>query len=173
MSLLASHAPDKVATRRRRLHRWFDAGVLFKGAEGVLEIVAGAWLAFDPTILQTVVFRLTAKELLHDPGDRVVATLRHLAEDLGSGRLTFATFYLIAHGVVKVVLAAGLLREKAWAFPVAIWTLLALAVYQLYRFSHTRSPLLPLLAAIDLGIVWLVWREGRVRAREPRRHPTG
>jgi uncharacterized membrane protein len=150
----------------RALHRWFDIGVLFKGGEGLLEIVCGAWLWFDPTILQTVVFRLTAKELLHDPDDAVVATLRHLAEEMGSGRHAFATFYLIAHGLVKVVLTVGLLRQKPWAFPVAVWTLGALAVYQLYRFTHTHSLLLPLLAAIDLAIVWLVWREGRLRAQE-------
>lgn len=169
MSLIASHAPRNAAVQRRRLQRWFDAGVLFKGAEGLLEIAAGIWLVFDPTILQTVLFRLTAKELLHDPEDRVVATLRHLADDLGTGRHSFATFYLLAHGLVKVVLAVGLLRERPWAFPVAMWTLCALAVYQLYRFTHTHAPLLPLLAAIDFFIVWLVWREGRVRARERQR----
>ncbi|HEY1329705.1 MAG TPA: DUF2127 domain-containing protein [Casimicrobiaceae bacterium] len=169
MSVTASHAPHRTVHRRQALRRWFDAGVLFKGAEGALEVVAGAWLWFDPTILQSVVFRLTAKELLHDPDDRVVATLRHLAEELGSGRHAFATFYLIAHGIVKVVLAAGLLTQKRWAFPVAIWTLGAFVVYQLYRFTHTHSPMLPLLAAIDLGIIWLVWREGRVRAHERRR----
>jgi uncharacterized membrane protein len=159
----------KVVRRRRALHRWFDAGVLLKGGDGLLEMVAGTWLAFDPTIVQTVVFRLTAKELLHDPDDRIAAALRHVAEELGSGRHAFATFYLVAHGLVKVVLAIGLLRQRPWAFPVATWTLGALAVYQLYRFTHTHSPLLPVLAAIDLVIVWLVWREGRVRAHERQR----
>jgi len=159
----------KFVDRRQALRGWFDAGVLFKGAEGFLEIVAGVWLGFDPAILQSVVFRLTAKELLHDPDDRIVATLRHLAEDLGSGRHTFATMYLIAHGLVKVVLAIGLLREKPWAFPVALWTLGAFVIYQLYRYTHTHSPMLPLLAAIDVVIMWLVWRESRVRAHE-RRH---
>jgi uncharacterized membrane protein len=165
----ATTRSDDLVRRRRSLRRWFDTGVLFKGAEGLLEIVAGAWLALDPAILQSVVFRLTAKELRHDPEDRLAATLRHLAEDLGTGRHTFATFYLAAHGLVKVVLAIGLLRGKPWAFPVAVWTLGGLAVYQLYRFTHTHSPLLPVLAAIDLVIVWLAWREGQMRAREAQR----
>jgi uncharacterized membrane protein len=65
--------------------------------------------------------------------------------------------------VVKVVLAGGLLSNKRWAYPFAIVALLALAGYQVYRFTHTHSPLLPVLSAIDAGIAWLVWREARVR----------
>jgi uncharacterized membrane protein len=155
------------------LHRWFDAGVLFKGAEGALEVVAGAWLAFDPTILHNLVFRFTAKELLHDPEDVVAGTLRQWVEDLGSGRQTFASMYLIAHGVVKLVLAIGLLRDKRWAFPAAIAAQLLLAAYELYRYGHTHAPLLPVVAALDMAIAWLVWREGKARSREHAAAPAG
>jgi uncharacterized membrane protein len=160
---LASRAPHTSARRRRALHRFFDVGVLFKGAEGLLEIVAGAWLAFDPDVLHMVIFRLTAKELLHDPEDRIAGALRQFAEDIGTGRHTFATVYLVAHGVVKVVLAAGLLRNKRWAFPFGIVVLLAFAVYQMYRFTHTHALVLPALSAVDVAIAWLVWREWRMR----------
>jgi len=163
---IASRAPHAGSPRRRRaLHRWFDVGVLFKGAEGLLEMIAGGWLAFDPDVLHLVIFRLTAKELLHDPDDRIANTLRGFAEELGSGRHTFAVVYLIAHGVVKVVLAVGLLRNQRWAYPFGIALLVAFAVYQVYRYTHTHAILLPLLSALDLAIAWLVWREWR--SREP------
>ena len=158
-AVIASRAPHASPRPRSFLHRWFDVGVLFKGAEGLLEMIAGTWLAFDPDALHNVVFRLTAKELLHDPEDRIAGFLRHFAEDLGSGRQTFAIIYLIAHGVVKVVLAGGLLTNKRWAYPLAIVVLLAFAIYQVYRFTHTHSMLLPVLSALDLAIAWLVWRE--------------
>ena len=167
VSVITTRATKSPGERERLLRRWFDIGVLFKGAEGLLEIVAGAWLRFDPTILQTLVFRLTAKELLHDPDDRIAGALRHFAEELGSGRTTFAVVYLIAHGVLKVVLAAALLRNQRWAYPFAQWVLVVFAVYQVYRFTHTHSVLLPVLAALDLAIAWLVWREGRARAQAP------
>jgi len=160
--VLASRAPHGAA-RRRTLRHWFDAGVLFKGAEGLFEIVAGVWLAFDPGVLHSLIFRLTAKELLHYPEDRIACALRHFAEELGTGRHTFATVYLVAHGVVKVALAAGLLRNQRWAFPFGIVTLLAFAGYQAYRFTHTHSLLLPVLSAVDVAIAWLVWREWRLR----------
>lgn len=164
---LASRAPHAPARGGRAMHRWFDVGVLFKGAEGLLEIIAGAWLAFDPQVLHMVVFRLTAKELLHDPDDRIAGLLRHFAEELGSGRQTFAVVYLMAHGVVKVVLAEGLLRNRRWAYPFGIVVLLAFAAYQLYRFTHTHGLALPVLSAIDVAIAWLVWREWRMREVTP------
>jgi uncharacterized membrane protein len=162
--LAATTPAARAARRRRELHRWFDVGVVFKGLEGLVEIVAGAWFAFDPTVLHTLIFRLTAKELLHDPQDRIAGFLRDMAEHLGSGRHTFAVVYLVAHGVVKVALAAGLLTNRRWAFPFALWTLVAFAVYQVYRYTHTHSIALPVLAAVDIAIAWLVWREGRARA---------
>jgi uncharacterized membrane protein len=155
-------APDAPG-RRQRLRRWFDAGALFKGAEGVLEIAASIGLALDPTFVESVVFRVTAKELLHDPHDRIAAALRHAVEQLGGEAHGFAVAYMLAHGMAKLILAIGLLRGKRWAFPLATAVLVLLAAYQLYRFTHTHSALLPVSAAIDLMVAWLVWREGRAR----------
>jgi uncharacterized membrane protein len=149
----------------RRLRRWFDIGAWFKGVEGAIEIVAGAWIALDHAALGTLLVRLAAKDLLHDPHDRIASTLRHLAHAL-DGNVSFPAIYLIAHGVVKVLLAIGLLRDYRAAYPLAIVTLGALAAYQLYRYTHTHAVMLPVLAALDLAIAWLVWREGRQRRLE-------
>jgi uncharacterized membrane protein len=154
--------PDAPA-RRQRLRRWFDAGALFKGAEGLLEMAASIGLALDPAFLESAVFRVTAKELLHDPQDRIAAALRHAAEQLGGEAHAFAVAYMLAHGMTKLILAIGLLRGKRWAFPLATAVLGLLAAYQLYRFTHTHSVLLPVSAAIDLMVAWLVWLEGRAR----------
>ena len=151
--------------RARRLRRWFDIGAWFKGIEGAIEVAAGTWLAVDPAAIGTLLVRLAAKELLHDPHDRIATSLRHFANVLDSGG-HFAAFYLIAHGVVKVVLAVGLLRDYRPAYPLAIATLGALSAYQVYRYTHTHAAILPALAAIDVAIAWLVWREGRQRALE-------
>jgi len=149
----------------RRLRRWFDIGAWFKGIEGAIEIVTGAWVALDPAALGTLLVRLAAKDLLHDPHDRIASTLRHLASAL-DGNVSFPAMYLIAHGVVKVLLAIGLLRDYKVAYPLAIVTLGALATYQLYRYTHTHAVVLPVLAAVDVAIAWLVWREGRQRRLE-------
>jgi uncharacterized membrane protein len=154
----------------RHLRRWFDVGAWFKGIEGAVEVVAGAWVALDPAAIGTLLVRLAAKELLHDPHDRIAGTLRDLAHGLDGGA-AFPSVYLVAHGIVKVVLAIGLLRDHRAAYPVAIVTLGALATYQLYRYTHTHAVLLPILAALDLAIAWLVWQEGRQRRLERKAHP--
>jgi uncharacterized membrane protein len=48
-------------------------------------------------------------------------------------------FYLLSHGLVKVLLVAGLLREKLWAYPASLIVLSAFIAYQTYRYSSTHS----------------------------------
>ncbi len=157
--------PTPPTQAARRLRRWFDLGAWFKGIEGGIEIAAGAWLALDPAAIESLLVRLAAKDLLHDPHDRIAAALRHLAADLDASA-SFPVVFLVAHGVVKVGLAVGLLRDIRAAYPLAVVTLGALAAYQLYRYAHTHSAVLPALAAIDLVIAWLVWREAGQRRLE-------
>ena len=59
--------------KARRLRRLFDVGAWFKGLEGAVEIAAGAWLALDPAAVESILFRLAAKDLLHDPHDRIAS----------------------------------------------------------------------------------------------------
>ena len=151
--------------KARRLRRLFDVGAWFKGLEGAVEIAAGAWLALDPAAVESILFRLAAKDLLHDPHDRIASALRHVAQGLDASA-SFPVVYLVAHGVIKVALAIGLLRDYRPAYPAAVVALGALASYQLYRFSHTHAVTLPVLSAIDLGIAWLVWREWGLRKLE-------
>ena len=71
----------------------------------------------------------------------------------------FASIYLIAHGVAKLFIAWGLIREKLWAFPTALVVFGLFIVYQLYRFAHTHSITLALLITIDVVVCYLIWRE--------------
>ena len=81
----------------------------------------------------------------------------------GRRRFLFVSVYLVAHGVIKIFLVAGLLRKKLWAYPTALWFLGIFILYQLYQFSHTHSLGLLALSAFDLFVASLVWREYRSR----------
>jgi uncharacterized membrane protein len=72
--------------------------------------------------------------------------------------------------LIKVVLVAGLLRERLWAYPVSILALAGFIAYQLYRYSYTQGLGLILLTLLDIIFVGLIlheWRELRrhLRAR--------
>lgn len=51
----------------------------------------------------------------------------------------FYAFYLVSHGVVKLFLVIGLLRNKLWAYPASLVVLGLFIAYQLYRFSYTHG----------------------------------
>ena len=149
-------------TSPQLVHRLFAPRVLIKGVDGVLETIGGFLFMFvSPKALNSLVVFFTAHELSEDPDDWFATTLRHAVHNLSSDSKLFVSAYLVAHGLVKVFLVAGLLRKKLWAYPAALWFLGIFLLYQLYRFSHTHSLGLLALSALDLFVASLVWLEYR------------
>jgi uncharacterized membrane protein len=153
-------------TAKKTLHRLFEVGIIIKGVDGVLEIIGGVLFLFvSPRALNSVVILLTAHELSEDRHDWIATWLRHAVENLSSDTKLFAGVYLLVHGLIKVFLVGGLLREKLWAYPTALGMLGAFILYQLYRLTHTHSLALLAFTVFDIVIVFLVWREYQTRRR--------
>jgi len=142
-------------------HRLFLASVWIKGVAGVAETIAGAIVPFIPRgALVTLVASFTAPELLEDPGDWWANFLGNAVQKFSVESQTFASAYLVIHGLIKVVLVAALLWGRGlWVYTASIWALVAFIAYQLYRFTHTHSIWLLLLTAVDLAVIYLIWRE--------------
>ena len=68
---------------------------------------------------------------------------------------------------MPITLAAGLttvlllMRRVAFAYPLGIVVFSGFIVTQLHRWSHTHSPVLLALSALDLVVIGLTWREWR------------
>ncbi len=77
------------------------------------------------------------------------------------GTQRFLALYLLGHGVVKLWLIVGLLRERLWYYPVALVVFALFIVYQLYRFSFTHSVWLLLISVVDVVVIGLTWHEYR------------
>jgi uncharacterized membrane protein len=149
-------------TRARIVSVLFRISVIAKGVDGALEVVGGALLVFlSPTRIHGIVRILTQHELSEDPRDVVARYLLHSTTHLEAGVKAFAAAYLLWHGLVKLVLIAGLLLERRWAYPAAISAFGAFLLYQLYRYSHTRSPGLLILSGLDVVVILLTWLEYR------------
>lgn len=150
----------------RRIHQLFRVGVVLKGLHAVIEIVGGAifyWVA-APTVLHWVNL-LTRAELTEDPRDFIATHLLSAAQHLSGATQSFYAFYLVSHGLIKVVLVAGLLREKLIAYPLSLIALAGFVAYQLYRYSYTHAFGLILLTIFDLIVLVLVWHEWRLLRR--------
>ncbi len=150
----------------RRIHQIFQISVLLKGAHALVECIGGLVLAFVSTSAITrLVNALTQEELIEDPNDFVAAQLLSLAQNFTVSTQRFYAFYLLSHGVIKVFLVIGLLRNKLWAYPVSLVVLGLFIVYQLYRFSYTHGFGLIVLTVFDVFVMGLIWREYRLVRR--------
>jgi uncharacterized membrane protein len=149
-----------------RIHRIFTISVLLKGAHALIECIGGLALALISTSAITeLVNALTQEELIEDPNDFVAAQLLTLAQNFTVSTQYFYAFYLLSHGVIKVFLVIGLLRNKLWAYPVSLVVLGLFIVYQLYRFSYTHGFGLIVLTVFDVFVMGLIWHEYRLVRR--------
>jgi uncharacterized membrane protein len=150
----------------RRIHQIFEISILLKGAHALIECIGGLVLSFVSTSAITrLVNALTQEELIEDPNDFVAARLLSLAQNFTVSTQRFYAFYLLSHGVIKVFLVIGLLRNKLWAYPVSLAVLGLFIVYQLYRFSYTHGFGLVVLTIFDVIVMGLIWHEYRLVRR--------
>jgi uncharacterized membrane protein len=152
------------AENEKKIHEAFEISIVLKGIHAVIEVVGGALLYLVPTdYLARIITNITQDELIQDSGDLIANYLLHVSQVMYAGGKTFAAWYLLSHGVIKVVLVIGLLRDKLWAYQASLVVLVVFIAYQLYRYSHTHSVGLLVLTVFDIVVIWLVSHEYRVK----------
>lgn len=143
-----------------RIHLIFVWSVLLKALNGVLEIIIGVAFLFT-SALAGLVQTLLRGELIEDPSDLVANTIQNFLPFLTHSQY-FIAVYLLSHGIIKIFLVVGLLRNKLWAYPAALIVFTLFIAYQLYRFTYTHSSWLILLTIFDLFVIWLTWHEYKI-----------
>ncbi len=150
----------------RVIHRIFEVSVLLKGAHALIECVGGVVLyAVNTATISTLVRLATQSELVEDPNDLVATYLLQAAQGLSLGSKQFYAFYLLSHGLVKLLLVIGLLRNRLWSYPASLVALALFIVYQLYRYSYTQALGLIVLTVFDIFVMALIWHEYRLVRR--------
>ena len=150
----------------RRIHQIFEISVLLKGGHALIECIGGLILVIMSTnAITSMVNVFTQEELIEDPNDFVATHLLSLAQNFTVSTQHFYAFYLLSHGLIKVLLVIGLLRNKLWAYPVSLVVLGLFIVYQLYRFSYTHGLGLIVLTVFDVMVMGLIWHEYRLVRR--------
>ena len=143
-------------------HFLFQLSLLCKAVFAAAEILAGIGAYF---VTQQFVFRLidrlTSLDVFQDPHDLIASYLYTSAQHFSVSTRNFTAAYLLSHGVVKLWLIVGLLRQKHWYYPLAIAVFGLFVAYQLYRFSLSHSPWLILITVVDLVVIALTWQEYR------------
>lgn len=157
------------SANERRVHQLFEIGVWLKGAHALVECLGGILLYIVTTdAIVSWVNRFTQDELIEDPNDFIAGHLARMAEGFSVESKQFYAFYLLSHGLIKLLLVIGLLRGKMWSYPASLAALGAFMVYQVYRYSYTHSPGLLVLTVFDAAVMALIWQEWRtVRRHRP------
>jgi uncharacterized membrane protein len=146
---------------RRILHRFFELGMLIKGVDGGLELVGGLLLVFlSPAAINRVVFFFVEGELKEDPTDLVANLLLHTTRSAIQVRVP-ASVFLIVHGIVKLVLVAGLATGRLWSYPAAFLVFAGFTVYQFYQLTQQYSLFLEAVTILDVVVILLIIAEYR------------
>lgn len=145
----------------KNIHQLFEIGIILKGVNALLEIALGALLLFVNVgdIIQTLI----DDALVDDPDNFIARHLQPLANNLTPGAEFYSAIYLMGHGIVKVFLVAGLMKNKSWAYPAALGVLSLFVMYQTVRILQHHSIPLMLLTVFDLALIWLIFHEYRER----------
>lgn len=142
------------------LDKFFEASVIVKGVEGVLETLAGFVVLFvGSQELATWAFQLAHHELVDDPNDFFANYILHTGQHLASGGTAFLVAYLLVHGIIKLVAVGSLLLNRLWGYPFSMITLGLFMLYQIYEISLGHSLLLVGLTLFDVFLMWLIYRE--------------
>jgi uncharacterized membrane protein len=145
-----------------KVHLVFEVSLWLKGLFAVSEIMAGIAVYFiSQQFLLSIVLWVTKDEFAEDPHDLIANFLLHTVQNLSVSAQSFTALYLLAHGVIKLWLIIGLLREKLWYYPVSLVVFALFIIYQLYRYTITHSVWLLLITALDMVVIALTWREYR------------
>ncbi len=129
----------------------------------MLETLGGILLLLvNPAEINHFARWLTQSELSSDPHDWLANHILKTAHSLTGKALIFGAIYLLAQGIVKIVLVWQVLHDRIWAYLALITVVGLFAIYQIYRLAWVKfSVSLFLLTVFDLLIIYLTQREYR------------
>jgi uncharacterized membrane protein len=141
----------------------FRISLYLKGLDGVFEAVGGIMLLLvSPAQINHWAIRLTRSELSEDPRDFLANHILKTAHSLTGKALVLGAVYLLAQGIVKVVLVWQVFNDRIWAYLALIAVVGLFAIYQVYRLAFVKFTIgLFLLTVFDLLIIYLTQREYR------------
>ena len=152
--------------KEKNIYKIFWVSLAFKGAQALLEVVAGIFLYFVTASSVSIFIQgLLETELTEDPGDKLFNYFYNTVQNFSNADKSFLVFYLLSHGLVKAILVGGIFKNKAWAYPSFILIQIFFIVYQISASIHRHALILTVITVFDMGILWLVWHEYKLKKK--------
>ncbi|WP_308159233.1 DUF2127 domain-containing protein [Curtobacterium sp. ISL-83] len=148
--------------RSRLIDVVFLIGIGLKAIDGVIEFVAGLLLlVLHPAQITAMARAATAEELREDPHDLISHLVLHGAATLSADAAVAASVFLLLHGIVKIGIVIALILGTQRLYPLAIIALIGFVVWQVVELVLHPGFGLAGLAAFDVVVIVLTWREWR------------
>lgn len=151
---------DKFFHPKDTLDNYFEIGLLLKLLDGAIQTLSGlALLVIRPQHISEWAHHLTASELAEDPHDFIATHIVHWANSFTKQAAIFAAIYLLAHGLIKVVLVIEVMRNHLWAYIALIVVTAGFIIYQVFHLVEKPSFGFILLTLLDAAVIYLTIRE--------------
>ncbi len=138
----------------------FYVSLAVKGIDGLIETVAGIFVWVTSLEgLKYFAAILTAKELLEDPGDIIANWTITWADNLSTDTKTFIVFFLLSHGLIKLILTILLYQNKRWAYPLSMALFSGAVIAQFIRLTSHFSATLTAITIIDILVIIIIWQK--------------
>jgi len=141
----------------KRIHEFFEIGVILKGLNALIEFVLGITLLF--VNVAGIVQDMVNDELVEDPDNFLARHLHPITSQFTPEAQFYSAIYLISHGIIKGALVFGLLKGYSWSYPAGLAVLALFVIYQCIQILIHFSIGLILLTIFDLVVMWLIWEE--------------
>ncbi len=152
----------------KNLHRFFDAGILIKAIDSVAEVILGLSLFFlNGQIILNMMGAIFGDEVNEPIFKAIWNFSAHSFAQISNNSQTFLSFIFISHGIIKLILVAGLLKNKLWIYPFAAIAFSGFALYQGYQIFYQPSLLLEALTVLDILFIALIVHEYRYQKKYP------
>ena len=153
-------------------HLAYLVTIAIKGIDGAIETILGLviWVS-GAARFHTFLLQYTAPELVEAPSGSFTQLLRSGAAQLMDSSVGFVVLYLLAHGVLKVVLALVLLTGGGrWVYPVATLILTGFIGFMSWHLAEQWSNWVLTFVLFDLFTLLLVLNEWRNEKTHHLRH---
>jgi uncharacterized membrane protein len=147
--------------------------IAIKGIDGAIETILGLVIwASGADRFYAFLLRFSAPELVEGPPPSAWdAFLRDASAQLVDSSVAFIVVYLLAHGILKVVLALVLLTGGGrWVYPVATAILTGFIAFMAWHLAELWSNWVLAFAIFDLVTLLLVLNEWRNEKAHHLRH---
>lgn len=144
-----------MALARKFLDKIFYFGILLKSLFGFFEVLAGFFVALPgQRLIDNFLIDMALDEISRDPNDFIAKHIIYWSVDIYLAPKFFAVAYLLAHGIINILLAISLAKNKIKFYPFAILVYSLFIIYQSYKYY--LSPALPLLFLTIFDVLFVL-----------------